>query len=1087
MEPSTKHTANAAHPLLTIVTRKLSVLDVYHSDNAKQLRTIDLSSGSQVCVQLLHEWADTEVSNGVTIGIVLTASPNKYDDWLPVFSADIPVQLASDTIAVTRDANYLIVDPDTLISSTVVADSFLCLRKSVINARAPVVINRGRGLDSPALFGSMIHSIVQTLLQAQFRSPSRSLNVGTDEFLVVILETIEQVLNDYGDHLYAADIPISTARDALHTAVPQIDRWFFDAINGPAPNSDRKRQPPARPHPRITDVADIEELIWSPTFGLKGKIDASVHLVQDTSAPVVAPLELKTGSSSGVAGNSHSAQVMLYALQMTERYRRPVRTAMISYLRYDRTKLPTPTPPPGTADVDMPNRSTQPPNLEMEIKMVSANRASISGLLMQRNKLAAFIRINRHERLPSLLQDSERICAKCFVNHKCMMLHKLVEGGTLQSARSGPGEKLFQEKTQHLDARHASYYSLWRDILLAEERAVFESQSDLWAMSSLQRESYGKCIANLKLIATEAHDNDSQTGNSRGKRFRVSFQRSSSGPALTTASLPSGAYVIVSAEIDRFDVDSQEMPKSLFTAVTTAFIQLFDGQKVHLAADADLNEWARVHIVDLNKVKWRIDASEMASSYNLAKDALDDLFCSPDLQQLRELIVEGRPPRFDNEVHGRDVSKDIALSLNEDQQRAFCAAQRLRDYLLILGMPGTGKTTTLAAIVKSFVERGKSVLLCSYTNAAVDNLLLALVRLGCEDFIRLGRNRKAIHSRIHKYHESNLLNTEIFDEENWEKVYSKPSVVATTCLGMNHPLFGRRSNFDVVVVDEASQILQPVCISPLRFSKGPFILVGDHYQLPPLVTADNARRSSTGNVDGQADGGKQGSESLFRRLCQLHPETVVSLRRQYRMCKEIMDLGNHIVYSGNLMCGTPATGGTFNTFPGADLGTFERKLLDPARAVFFLNTALSTPAPKSRRRGAARKSDMTETEAVVKVTKLFLAHGVGPDDISILSPYRAQVEAISKRLRDENINVSSFTVDQFQGKENTCVIASIVSNEPNAGLLSDWRRLNVLVTRAKRKLVIVGSSAALENDGHTLKNLMSYFQRNDMVYPLSLL
>lgn len=1086
MRPPTAHATNAACPLLTIVTRKLSVLDVHHSDSLKLLRTIDLSSGSEVCVQLLHEWAETQVSNGVTIGIVFTASGHQQDEWLPAFSSDDTSRIAGDTIAVTRHANYLIIDPDTLISSTVVADSFYCLRKSVINAKAPVVINRSRGPDSSALFGSMIHSIVQALLEAQFRSPSRCLQVGTDDFSVVILETIEQVVNDYGDHLYAADISISTARETLHTAVPQIDRWFFDIIRGPCANSTHQQAASSRLHPRITDLADIEELIWSPTFGLKGKVDASVYLAEDSSAHVVGPLELKTGSSSGIAGNSHSAQVMLYALQMTERYRRPVRAGMISYLRYARSKLPTATPPPGTLDADMANRNKPPSNLEVEIKMVFGNRASVSGLLMQRNKLATFLRFNRHERLPSLLEDSERTCAKCFVNHKCMMLHKLLEGGTLQSAQNGPGEGLFLEKTQHLDARHASYYSSWRGILLGQERSVFESQSDLWAMSSLQRELHGKCIAKLKLTETEAYCDSSQPGESRGKRFRVSFERSSAGPALNSTSLSAGAFVVVSAESNHLGRGSLE-PKSLFTAVTTAFIQSSDGKKVHVAADTDLNAWARAHVVDLDKIEWRIDASEMASSHNLAKDSLDDLLCSPDLQQLRELIIEGRAPRFHDEFTERNDSKDIALSLNADQKKAFCAAQRLRDYLLILGMPGTGKTTTLAAIVTSIVKSGKSVLLCSYTNAAVDNLLLALIGLRCEDFIRLGNNLRAIHPKIHKYHERNLLNRDIFDEKNWKKVYSKPSIVATTCLGMNHPLFGRRPKFDVVVVDEASQILQPICISPLRFSRGPFILVGDHYQLPPLVRTDNSRRNSTGNVDGQAEGAKQGTESLFRRLCQLHPETVVSLRKQYRMCKEIMDLSNHIVYSGNLMCGTPTTGGPLHTFTAGGLGTFGRKLLDPARAVFFLNTAQSTPAPKSRSCGAAWKSNMTEIEAVVKVTKLFLTHGVDTDDISILSPYRAQVEAVSKQLRDENINVSSFTVDQFQGKENTCVIASIASNGPNGGLLGDWRRLNVLVTRAKRKLVLIGSSVALENDGHTLQSLMSYLQRNDMVYPVALL
>jgi len=135
-----------------------------------------------------------------------------------------------------------------------------------------------------------------------------------------------------------------------------------------------------------------------------------------------------------------------------------------------------------------------------------------------------------------------------------------------------------------------------------------------------------------------------------------------------------------------------------------------------------------------------------------------------------------------------------------------------------------------------------------------------------------------------------------------------PPVVATTCLSIDQSVFRcallsalelmlprsaifSRREFDVCIVDEASQITLPTCLGPLRFANR-FILVGDHHQLPPLVRSHEARE---GGLD----------ESLFKRLCDAHPEAVVDLRSQYRMNEDIMLLANELVYSNKLSCGTP--------------------------------------------------------------------------------------------------------------------------------------------------------------------------------------
>lgn len=114
-------------------------------------------------------------------------------------------------------------------------------------------------------------------------------------------------------------------------------------------------------------------------------------------------------------------------------------------------------------------------------------------------------------------------------------------------------------------------------------------------------------------------------------------------------------------------------------------------------------------------------------------------------------------------------------------------------------------------------------------------------------------------------------------------------VVATTCLSVAHPLLSRR-RFDYCIVDEAGQITQPVCLGPLRCADV-FILVGDHNQLQPVVKSREARDKGM-------------SVSLFRRLCEAHPEATVQLRYQYRMNEDIMLLSNTLVYDHQLLCGS---------------------------------------------------------------------------------------------------------------------------------------------------------------------------------------
>ena len=289
---------------------------------------------------------------------------------------------------------------------------------------------------------------------------------------------------------------------------------------------------------------------------------------------------------------------------------------------------------------------------------------------------------------------------------------------------------------------------------------------------------------------------------------------------------------------------------------------------------------SRIDGEDAAKRVFTIDKDGFASGMGNIRGNLFELFLLTG-ERRRRLIVDLIPPEFSlADTHN---NPNIDPSLNSDQKEALLKVTSCRDYALILGMPGTGKTTVIAQIIKLLVSQGKSVLLTSFTHSAVDNVLLKLIEIGV-GFVRLGATEK-MHPAIKTL---TLEQRELLDDTSKISLYyDTAKVVATTALGINHSLFSKRL-FDYCIVDESSQIALPVSLGPLQFAEK-FVLVGDHYQLPPLFAQDESRSTET--------------LSLFKHLCQAHPQAVCTLKTQYRMNKDITNLANHLIYDYRLKPG----------------------------------------------------------------------------------------------------------------------------------------------------------------------------------------
>ncbi len=465
---------------------------------------------------------------------------------------------------------------------------------------------------------------------------------------------------------------------------------------------------------------------------------------------------------------------------------------------------------------------------------------------------------------------------------------------------------------------------------------------------------------------------------------------------------------------------------------------------------------------------------------------------------------------FDREVHllggltifpGCDpyVLHREYCSLNNGQKAAFRKVLLAEDYTLILGLPGTGKSSTLSLIVRTLIARHQKVMISAYTHSAVDTLLLKLSEAGVTPKIglRLG-SLSAINTELHSY---------AFDVDKLNSINELKSRISSVRLVAVTALYAARSplvktlKLDWCIVDEAGQISQPSTLGAIKCAKR-FVLVGDDCQLPPLIVSEEALQKGM-------------DESLLKRLNEAHPEATSCLKDQYRMNEEIMAICNVLIYENRMCCGAPevakqrlhlpllnsshvlsnenlamtqyASGAHFSSNYGAYINesmSWLNAAVDPIFPVVFLNTdhlELCDDTQSSNVKDIASDRE-TVNKAEVIITKIlvekFESYGLSRRSIGIMSPFRSQVHALNSVLnaasggsnnssrslgKKELYEIS--TIDKFQGRDKDCIILSSVRSlsDGSAGnLLRDWRRVNVAVTRARKKLIMIGSVTILQ-------------------------
>ncbi|EMA11896.1 AAA domain-containing protein [Haloarcula marismortui] len=413
----------------------------------------------------------------------------------------------------------------------------------------------------------------------------------------------------------------------------------------------------------------------------------------------------------------------------------------------------------------------------------------------------------------------------------------------------------------------------------------------------------------------------------------------------------------------------------------------------------------------------RLDVYPSELTTDRLQNALHDAVLLQSPEQ-KDVLFGRREPEF-NPV------TETFIDNNDAQNEAVQLAVGAEDFALVHGPPGTGKTYTLARMVRALVARGDRVLLSAFTNRAVDNLLEALEEQGYTDIVRVG-TESGVREDMQKYR----LETSGDPGECASRLQSAQVVAATTATCGGSTL--QTQEFDVAVVDEAGQLTEPGTLAATTLADR-FVLVGDHQQLPPVVQSEDETLST----------------SLFERLIDAHPDAGVMLDRQYRMAQHIQAFASREFYDGQLR---PATGEVaaqrLDDLDGVATASLPEALRD---RVAFVDSGGSQVG----------NTNPTEADRIAEIVASYRSAGVPAADIGVIAPYRAQVAEISKRLPDVTVD----TVDRFQGSSKEVIVISFVATGTlDSPIFEDYRRINVALTRAKKALVLVGDGDALATD-----------------------
>ncbi|PMD90362.1 DNA helicase [Siphonobacter sp. BAB-5405] len=504
------------------------------------------------------------------------------------------------------------------------------------------------------------------------------------------------------------------------------------------------------------------------------------------------------------------------------------------------------------------------------------------------------------------------------------------------------------------------------------------------------------------------------------------------------------------------------------------------GNRLRLTLRTDeLPEWSRQGKLGIDLLFDDNSYEEMQNALKVADQRSD----KPDGQLIR-LLTGSASPTFRT-----DVTPVSLPRLNPFQQQAVEKILAANELAIVHGPPGTGKTTTLVQAIKALWQQThQKILVVAPSNTAVDLLSeklseegLNVLRVGnparvsqrlmsltldqkmtehartkeiknlkkqAQEYKRMAHTYKRNFGKGERdqrkalFDEAHRIMKEVDQSEQYiiDDLVGRTQVITATLVGANHYTV-RNQTFHTVVIDEAGQALEPACWIPILKAQK-VVLAGDHCQLPPTVKSKEAARQGL-------------STTLLEKSVALHPEAVVLLEEQYRMHEQIMGFSSKLFYQDRLI---------------AHASVAHRLLFPGDAPLAFIDTAGCGFEEKLEGTSSTNPEEAAFLmRHLAQLVEQVRSRGGDFPSIAVISPYKQQISVLQEQFQHtESLQavaeyISINTIDSFQGQERDVVYISMTrsNSEGEIGFLSDIRRMNVAMTRARKKLVVIGDSATL--------------------------